>query len=99
MGYAQPGTDALTLTNESDDIARTVLLGGTSFEDEIAPWWNFIGRSHEDIAKARDDWQNSSDRFGADVALETVFPHLPCPMGVSSRAGIHRVTERLCRGS
>ncbi|MFF4145315.1 pirin family protein [Streptomyces sp. NPDC001698] len=65
MGYAHPGVDTLTLTNESDDIARTVLLGGTPFEEEIVMWWNFIGRSHEDIAKARDEWQNSSDRFGA----------------------------------
>ncbi|MFE4412960.1 pirin-like C-terminal cupin domain-containing protein [Streptomyces sp. NPDC056821] len=32
------------------------MLGGTPFEDEIATWWNFIGRSHEDIAKTRDDW-------------------------------------------
>ncbi|MEU7382317.1 MULTISPECIES: pirin family protein [unclassified Streptomyces] len=65
LGYAHPGTGALTLTNESDDIARTVLLGGAPFEEEIVMWWNFIGRSHEDIAKARDEWQNASDRFGA----------------------------------
>ncbi|MFF3916818.1 pirin family protein [Streptomyces sp. NPDC001852] len=65
LGYLPPGLDTLTLTNESDGIARTVLLGGTPFEEEIVMWWNFIGRSHEDIAKAREDWQNSSDRFGA----------------------------------
>ncbi|MEV6590111.1 pirin family protein [Streptomyces acidicola] len=65
LGYAHPGVDTLTVTNESDDVARTVLLGGTPFEEEIVMWWNFIGRSHEEIAKARDDWQNSSDRFGA----------------------------------
>lgn len=65
LGYVPPGTGALTLTNESDDVARAVLLGGTPFEEEIVMWWNFIGRSHEDIAKARDDWQNASDRFGA----------------------------------
>ncbi|MPY47889.1 pirin family protein [Streptomyces sp. K1PN6] len=65
LGYAHPGVDTLTVTNESDAVARTVLLGGTPFEEEIVMWWNFIGRSHEDIAKARDDWQNSSDRFGA----------------------------------
>ncbi|MFF3905833.1 pirin family protein [Streptomyces sp. NPDC001848] len=64
LGYAHPGTDTLTLTNESEDTARTVLLGGTPFEEEIVMWWNFIGRSHEDIAKAREEWQNSSDRFG-----------------------------------
>ncbi|MGW0998833.1 pirin family protein [Streptomyces sp. NPDC002523] len=65
LGYAHPGVDTLTLTNESDDIARTVLLGGTPFEEEIVMWWNFIGRSHEDIATAREEWQNASDRFGA----------------------------------
>ncbi|CAM5240412.1 MULTISPECIES: pirin family protein [Streptomyces] len=65
LGYVHPGPGTLTLTNESDDIARTVLLGGTPFEEEIVMWWNFIGRSHEDIVRAREEWQNSSDRFGA----------------------------------
>lgn len=65
LGYVHPGPGTLTLANESDDIARTVLLGGTPFEEEIVMWWNFIGRSHEDIVRAREDWQNSSDRFGA----------------------------------
>jgi hypothetical protein len=27
-------------------------------------WWNFIGRSQEDIVKAREEWQAGSDRFG-----------------------------------
>ncbi|MFJ4523642.1 pirin family protein [Streptomyces sp. NPDC088810] len=65
LGYVHPGPGTLTLTNESDDTARAVLLGGTPFEEEIVMWWNFIGRSHEDIVRAREDWQNSSDRFGA----------------------------------
>jgi redox-sensitive bicupin YhaK (pirin superfamily) len=64
LGYVHPGTDALTLSNESDETARAILLGGTPFEEEIVMWWNFIGRSHEDIVQARADWQNSSDRFG-----------------------------------
>ncbi|MFC0598342.1 pirin family protein [Streptomyces palmae] len=63
MGYAGTGRTALTLTNNSDHQARTVLLGGTPFEEEIVMWWNFIGRSHDDIAQARWDWMNT-DRFG-----------------------------------
>ncbi|MCN9241070.1 pirin family protein [Streptomyces sp. RY43-2] len=77
LGYVHPGIDVLTLTNESDDVARTVLLGGTPFGEEIVMWWNFIGRSHEDIARARDDWQNSSDRFGAVEGYEG--DRLPAP--------------------
>ncbi|MFI9803738.1 pirin family protein [Streptomyces sp. NPDC052301] len=65
LGYVPAGPGTLTLTNESDGPARTVLLGGTPFEEEIVMWWNFIGRSHEDIVRAREDWQNASDRFGA----------------------------------
>ncbi|MEU9475983.1 pirin family protein [Streptomyces sp. NPDC048191] len=64
LGYVAPGLDALTLTNESDDSARTVLLGGIPFEEEIVMWWNFICRSHEEIARARDEWM-SGDRFGS----------------------------------
>lgn len=64
LGYVPPGADALTLTNESDGPARVLLLGGTPFGEEIVMWWNFIGRTHEDIVKAREDWEASSDRFG-----------------------------------
>ncbi|WP_316759070.1 pirin family protein [Streptomyces herbicida] len=65
LGYIHPGTETLTLVNESDEPARTVLLGGTPFEEQIVMWWNFIGRTHEDIVRAREEWENASDRFGA----------------------------------
>ena len=29
-----------------------MLLGGEPFEEEIVMWWNFIGRSHEEIVDA-----------------------------------------------
>ncbi|WP_436847003.1 pirin family protein [Streptomyces atratus] len=64
LGYVHTGINTLTLTNESEGEARAVLLGGTPFEEEIVMWWNFIGRSHDDIVRAREDWQSSSDRFG-----------------------------------
>ncbi|MEU0196153.1 pirin family protein [Streptomyces afghaniensis] len=64
LGYVPCGADALTVVNTSDGPARTILLGGPPFEEEIVMWWNFIGRSHEDIVRARADWEASSDRFG-----------------------------------
>jgi redox-sensitive bicupin YhaK (pirin superfamily) len=64
LGYVAPGADALALANASDGPARTILLGGTPFEEEIVMWWNFIGRTHEDVVRARADWEASSDRFG-----------------------------------
>ncbi|MFI6033618.1 pirin family protein [Streptomyces sp. NPDC051315] len=66
LGYLPAGAARLTLANESGAPARAVLLGGTPFEEEIVMWWNFIGRSHEDIVRAREDWMAGlgGPRFG-----------------------------------
>ncbi|MEV8627320.1 pirin family protein [Streptomyces sp. NPDC051079] len=64
LGYAAPGRTSVTLTNDSGRPARTVLLGGPPFEEEIVMWWNFIGRSHQDVVTAREEWERASDRFG-----------------------------------
>ncbi|WP_097239579.1 pirin family protein [Streptomyces sp. 1331.2] len=67
LGYLAPGPTTITLTNTTDGDARAVLLGGTPFEEPIIMWWNFVGRSHEDITRAREEWMSSAnpDRFGA----------------------------------
>ncbi|MFF8883536.1 pirin family protein [Streptomyces flaveolus] len=64
LGYAAPGCAELTVANEGPGTARLVLLGGPPFGEEIVMWWNFIGRTHDDIVRAREDWENASDRFG-----------------------------------
>ena len=40
--------------------ATLFLLGGEPFEDDIVMWWNFVGRSHEEIVQAREDWEAQS---------------------------------------
>jgi hypothetical protein len=44
-----------------------VLLGGEPFAEELVMWWNFVGRSHDDVAAARERWQ-SDVIAGADPA-------------------------------
>ncbi len=44
--------------------ATVFLLGGEPFGDEIVMWWNFVGRSHDEIEVAREEWEAASDRFG-----------------------------------
>ena len=58
------GTEREELRISSKDGARFVLLGGVPFGDEIIMWWNFVGRSHEEIVAAREDWEQSAIRFG-----------------------------------
>ncbi|MFD8572740.1 pirin family protein [Streptomyces sp. NPDC059639] len=72
LGYAAPGRDTLTLTNDTDTPARVILLGGPPFGEEIIMWWNFIGRTHEDIAQARSDWMAGIDA-DASTGIGTRF--------------------------
>ncbi|MFS8104597.1 pirin family protein [Lentzea alba] len=62
LGYV--GTGRSTLTLSSTDGARVVLLGGEPFGEEIVMWWNFVGRTHDEIVTYRDEWQAETSRFG-----------------------------------
>ena len=59
--------------------ARGLLLGGEPFEEQIVMWWNFVGRSHEDIDKARQQWQERSARFGEVEGYAGRLTWLPAP--------------------
>ncbi|WP_055602500.1 pirin family protein [Streptomyces aureus] len=61
MLYLGCGRTGLPLRAASD--AGLMLLGGEPFEEEIVMWWNFVGRTDDEIREARDDWM-TSDRFG-----------------------------------
>ncbi|MFF1357508.1 pirin family protein [Streptomyces sp. NPDC058297] len=61
MLYLGCGRTELPLRAGSD--ASLMLLGGEPFDEELVMWWNFIGRSNEDIAQARSDWMTGT-RFG-----------------------------------
>ena len=61
MLYLGCGRTTLPLRASSD--AGLMLLGGEPFEEEIVMWWNFVGRSGDEIAQAREDWEKGT-RFG-----------------------------------
>jgi redox-sensitive bicupin YhaK (pirin superfamily) len=64
MNYLGSGRGELTLKAEQGERAVLMLLGGEPFEEHIVMWWNFIGRSHEEIVEQREAWN------GAGVADE-----------------------------
>jgi redox-sensitive bicupin YhaK (pirin superfamily) len=57
------GTDRDTICVSSDRGARVLLIGGLPFPETILMWWNFVARTPEEIAEAREDWE-SHRRFG-----------------------------------
>jgi redox-sensitive bicupin YhaK (pirin superfamily) len=63
LGYLGTGTTGLVL-QAGEQACRLVLLGGEPLGEELVMWWNFVGRSHEEIVRFREEWQAHSDRFG-----------------------------------
>lgn len=57
--------------------SRVLLLGGEPFDEEIVMWWNFVGRSHDEIVHFRQQWE-SGDMFGA-VTGGYNGPRIPAP--------------------
>jgi len=67
MSYLGCGRSSLEISAPDGGIA--IILGGEPFEEEIVMWWNFIGRSHEDIVEQREAWNEGGfegrpQRFG-----------------------------------
>src|SRR5699024_4601833 len=65
LGYTGVGSTELRISNRSGETARLILLGGEPFAEEIVMWWNFVGRTHEEIVAFREQWQAEGERFGA----------------------------------
>ncbi len=79
LAYQGIGHDALEIVNRGDGSARVVLLGGEPFGEEILMWWNFVGRSHDEIAGYREQWQAEAARFGAVEGYTGPVTRLPVP--------------------
>jgi redox-sensitive bicupin YhaK (pirin superfamily) len=64
MSYLGSGRSELTFeAAHADGDTVLMLLGGAPFEEEIVMWWNFIGRSHEEIVEQREAWNGDGVDF------------------------------------
>jgi redox-sensitive bicupin YhaK (pirin superfamily) len=63
IAYVGAGRDSLDLAT-TGETARGLLLGGEPFAEELVMWWNFIGRSHEEIVEFRELWNDEDAQFG-----------------------------------
>jgi hypothetical protein len=74
LAYLGLGRDELPAATTAG--ARLLLLGGEPFESPILMWWNFVGRTREEMDTARTDWESRSERFGE---TGSVLPRIPAP--------------------
>jgi quercetin 2,3-dioxygenase len=68
--------------------ARLMLIGGAPFEEHLVMWWNFVGRDHEEIVAAREQWMAGDPRFGPVPGYPG--PALPAPPMPSTRLRARR---------
>jgi hypothetical protein len=72
LGYLRPDRDEVMI--DVGEPARAILLGGEHFTEKVLMWWNFVGRTRDEIDAAYSSWQNDDDRFGH---VSSALPRIP----------------------
>jgi redox-sensitive bicupin YhaK (pirin superfamily) len=83
LAYVPCGADVLTL-QVGDEPARVIVLGGPPFGEQIVMWWNFVGRSHDEIVTYRQAWEDEINARGAAsmFGMPADDPEAPLPAPV-----------------
>ncbi|MGO4597444.1 pirin family protein [Terrabacter sp. 2RAF25] len=82
IAFQAVGAEAVTIDAGPDEPARFLVLGGAPFGEQIVMWWNFIGRSHDEVVGFREEWQRARETTG--TTAYGIFPEewdhtLPAP--------------------
>ena len=64
LAYLASGCPTLTIT-AGDTPVRLLLIGGEPLGEKILMWWNFVGRTHEEVVAYRAAWQ--AEALGIDA--------------------------------
>ncbi|MDQ0680494.1 redox-sensitive bicupin YhaK (pirin superfamily) [Arthrobacter pascens] len=64
LHYLRPGRGSVIL-EAGQRPGRAMILGGEPLQEQIVMWWNFVGRSHDEIVAYRTAWQTE---IGAEPA-------------------------------
>lgn len=88
LGFVRAGCTILRI-KAGDKPLRALLIGGEPLDEDILMWWNFVGRTHEEVLAFRAQYQAeigaepgdaSEDRFGpfpANTPAALPAPALP----------------------
>ena len=56
LHYLRPGRSRMVL-EAGESPARVLILGGEPLGEQIVMWWNFVGRTHDEVVAYRAAWQ------------------------------------------
>lgn len=69
LAYLPTGTPSVLLTVGERSV-RALLIGGEPLGEQIIMWWNFVGRSHDEVVRYRGEWMaeiGAPDEGGAPI--------------------------------
>ena len=76
LSFVAAGAESVNI--EAGPGTIVLMLGGQPFGEKILMWWNFIGRTHQDIALAREEWNaQTGQRFGSFE--DNIGGYIPAP--------------------
>jgi redox-sensitive bicupin YhaK (pirin superfamily) len=78
LAYLPAGVPSITLS--TDGPGRLFVVGGVPLDEKLVMWWNFVGRSHQDIVTAREAWDRGDFGEVSGYAGEPL-PAPPLPPG------------------
>jgi hypothetical protein len=67
-----------------------IVLGGPPFGEQIVMWWNFVGRSHDEVVTYRQAWEDEINGQGdaSMFGMPADDPEAPLPAPVLPNARI-----------
>jgi redox-sensitive bicupin YhaK (pirin superfamily) len=84
LGVVPAGATELVIEAGAEPL-RALLIGGEPLNEQIVMWWNFVGRSHDEVVAFREQWQaeviagaSSDGRFGELIGYDGSA--LPAPV-------------------
>lgn len=77
LGMITSPTEVLSI--ETEGPTRAILIGGEPLGWPLSMWWNFVGRTREEITEAWRDWQaGDTDRYPEfDSVLDRIDAPIP----------------------
>lgn len=79
--------DHLQVQAAGDEDLRVMLLGGEPLDEDILMWWNFVGRTHDEIVQFR-------ARYQAEIGVEGTLAEAPIPPEARTRGGLAADAEQ-----
>jgi len=73
LHYLAPGRSSIVLESGKTP-ARVLILGGEPLGENIVMWWNFVGRTHDEVVSYRAAWQAEIGAEPAEPPAGNIYP-------------------------